>query len=142
MANTRNNPTEAPGWAFPRRVRRYRLRRGSVADPRAAVSAPWGAAGGFEGAVGAQWPHVVPDQPNELIALTHLDDGQVQNEFWLRGTPTTAGRPFERRLWAVFAFDDGTDRMTNERVFTEASTPPPTPPPTPSPSPTAAGRTP
>jgi hypothetical protein len=42
----------------------------------------------------------VPDQRNELIELTHLDDGQVQIVFWLRGTPTTSGKPFEVRLWA------------------------------------------
>jgi ketosteroid isomerase-like protein len=63
----------------------------------------------------------VPDQRNELIELRHLDDARVQIEFWLRGTPTTSGQPFEVRLWAIFAFDDD-DLMTNERVFTQ---PPP-----------------
>jgi hypothetical protein len=58
---------------------------------------------------------LVPDQRNELIELTHLDDGQVQVEFWLRGTPTGGG-PFELRLWAVFGFDDD-DLMTGERVY-------------------------
>ena len=57
-----------------------------------------------------------PDQRNELIELTHLDAQRVLIEFWLRGTPTTSGKPFERRLWAVFDFDDH-DLMTNERVF-------------------------
>lgn len=48
----------------------------------------------------------VPDQRNELIQLTDPDDDHVQIEFWLRGTPRSTGRPFEVRLWAVFAFDD------------------------------------
>ncbi|MBI2702433.1 MULTISPECIES: nuclear transport factor 2 family protein [Mycobacterium] len=64
---------------------------------------------------------VVPDQTNELIELTHLDDGQVQIEFWLRGTPTTATEPFEVRLWAVFGFDDS-DLITGERVFVQPPT--------------------
>lgn len=59
---------------------------------------------------------LVPDQTNELIELTHLDNGQVQIEFWLRGTPTTATEPFEVRLWAVFGFDES-DLITGERVF-------------------------
>ena len=68
---------------------------------------------------------VFPDQRNELIDLTHVDDGSVVIEFWLRGThlggeePT--GEAFEVRLWAAFAFDDG-DLMTCERVFTSAPT--------------------
>lgn len=67
---------------------------------------------------------IFPDQRNELIELTHHDDGSVIIEFWLRGTnlggdqPT--GKSFEVRLWAVFAFDD--DLMTSERVFTGAPT--------------------
>lgn len=64
---------------------------------------------------------LVPDQTNELIELTHLDDGQVQIEFWLRGTPTTATEPFEVRLWAVFGFDDA-DLITGERVFVQPPT--------------------
>ncbi|MBX9979843.1 MAG: hypothetical protein CK429_22810 [Mycobacterium sp.] len=64
---------------------------------------------------------LVPDQTNELIELTHLDDGQVQIEFWLRGTPTTATEPFEVRLWAVFGFDDS-DLITGERVFVQPPT--------------------
>lgn len=60
----------------------------------------------------------VPDQRNELIELTHLEDGAVQIEFWLRGTPVSTGRPFERRLWAIFDFADD-DLMINERVFLE-----------------------
>jgi len=59
---------------------------------------------------------LVPAQTNELIELTHLDNGQVQIEFWLRGTPTTATEPFEVRLWAVFGFDES-DLITGERVF-------------------------
>jgi ketosteroid isomerase-like protein len=64
---------------------------------------------------------LVPDQTNELIELTHLDDGQVQIEFWLRGTPTTAAEPFEVRLWAVFGFDES-DLITGERVFVQPPT--------------------
>ena len=63
----------------------------------------------------------VPDQRNELIELTHLDDDMVQIEFWLRGTPTTTGDPFEFRLWAIFTFDDR-DSMTNERVYADVPT--------------------
>ena len=40
---------------------------------------------------------VVPDQRNELIELVHLADDQVLIHFWLRGTPTTTGRPSKRR---------------------------------------------
>ena len=63
----------------------------------------------------------VPDQRNELIALTHLDDAHVQIEFWLRGTPKPSGTPFEVRLWAVYDFDRD-DLMTNERVYTKPPT--------------------
>jgi ketosteroid isomerase-like protein len=63
----------------------------------------------------------VPDQRNELIELTDVDDDHVQIEFWLRGTPRRTGRPFAVRLWAVFAFDVD-DLMTGERVYRE---PPP-----------------
>ena len=63
----------------------------------------------------------VPDQRNELIELTHLDDRRTMIEFWLRGTPVKSGRPFERRLWAIFDFDD--DLMVDERVFVEPPTP-------------------
>lgn len=64
---------------------------------------------------------VVPDQRNELIELTHLDDELTQIEFWLRGTPTASAKQFEVRLWAVYTFDDD-DLMTNERVYTELPT--------------------
>ena len=64
---------------------------------------------------------LVPDQRNELIELTHVDDDRVRIEFWLRGTPTTTGKPFEIRLWAVYDFD-GDDLMTNERVYAAAPT--------------------
>ena len=79
MTNTKNTPIEALERAFPMRVRRYRLRRGSGGDGLAAggegierdlemlqdctvsliterrVSAPWGLAGGAAGAVGENW---------------------------------------------------------------------------------------
>jgi ketosteroid isomerase-like protein len=64
---------------------------------------------------------VVPDQRNELIRLVHVDDVHVLIEFWLRGTPTTSGTPFEVRLWAVYDFDDE-DLMTNERVYASEPT--------------------
>ena len=60
----------------------------------------------------------VPDQTNELIELTHLDDGDVLIEFWLRGTPAATGDPFEVRLWAVFGFDEA-DLITGERVYAQ-----------------------
>jgi ketosteroid isomerase-like protein len=64
---------------------------------------------------------VVPDQRNELIELTHIDGDHVLIEFWLRGTPTTSGKPFEIKLWAVYDFDDD-DLMTNERVYVDRPT--------------------
>jgi hypothetical protein len=93
---------------------RYELPDGTVIDGRDAVMRYW-----VEGRT------VFPDQRNELIGLTHHDDGSVVIEFWLRGThlggdePT--GESFEVRLWAAFAFDDD-DLMTNERVFTSPPT--------------------
>ena len=86
---------------------RYELPDGTVYDGAHDVLRYW-----IEGRT------LVPDQRNELIELTHFDDGQVGIEFWLRGTPTTTGKPFEVRLWAVFGFDDS-DLMTGERVFVE-----------------------
>ena len=86
---------------------RYELPDGSVIDGAPDVMQYW-----IDGRT------LVPDQRNELIELTHLDDGQVQIEFWLRGTPTT-GNPFEVRLWAVFGFDDA-DLITGERVYAQA----------------------
>lgn len=65
---------------------------------------------------------LVPDQRNELIELTHLDNDQVQIEFWLRGTPINATEPFELRLWALFGFDDD-DLITGERVYPQPPTP-------------------
>jgi ketosteroid isomerase-like protein len=66
-----------------------------------------------------------PDQRNELIELTHHDDGTVVIEFWLRGThlggDRATGRSFEVRLWAAFDFD-ADDLMTSERVFTSPPT--------------------
>lgn len=79
MTNTRNTPIEALERAFPLRVLRYRLRRGSGGAGRSAggegierdlqvledatvsliterrVSQPWGLAGGEPGAVGENW---------------------------------------------------------------------------------------
>src|SRR5438046_948161 len=79
FTNTRNTPIEALERAFPMRVRRYRLRRGSggaglhsggdgierdvqmLADVTVSliterrVSQPWGLAGGEPGAVGENW---------------------------------------------------------------------------------------
>jgi len=89
---------------------RYELPDGTVHDGADAVMRYW-----IEGRT------VVPDQRNELIELTHRDDGSVQIEFWLLGTPTTTGKPFEIRLWALFGFDDD-DLMTSERVFVHAPT--------------------
>jgi ketosteroid isomerase-like protein len=84
---------------------RYELPDGTVIDGADDVMQYW-----LEGRT------LVPDQRNELIELTHLDDGRVQIEFWLRGTPAATGEPFEVRLWAVFGFDDN-DLMTGERVY-------------------------
>jgi len=64
---------------------------------------------------------VVPDQRNELIELTHLDDVHVLIEFWLRGTPSATGERFEVRLWAIYDFDDA-DLITNERVYRQRPT--------------------
>ena len=89
---------------------RYELPDGTVVDGHDAVLRYW-----VEGRT------LVPDQHNELIELTHLDDGGVLIEFWLRGTPTTTARPFEVRLWAAFAFD-ADDLMTSERVFASQPT--------------------
>jgi hypothetical protein len=91
---------------------RYELPDGKVIDGRDAVMRYW-----VEGRT------VYPDQRNELIELSHCDDGCVVIEFWLRGTQLGGDRPtgksFEARLWAAFSFDDD-DLMTSERVFTRA----------------------
>ncbi|WP_083041818.1 nuclear transport factor 2 family protein [Mycobacterium asiaticum] len=84
---------------------RYELPDGTVFDGADEVMQYW-----LDGRT------MVPDQTNELIELTHLDDGDVQIEFWLRGTPATTGEPFEVRLWAIFGFDDA-DLITGERVY-------------------------
>jgi len=84
---------------------RYELPDGRVIDGHDDVMRYW-----LEGR------RLVPDQRNELIELTHVDDRRTMIEFWLRGTPTTTGMPFEVRLWAVYDFDDR-DLMTNERVY-------------------------
>jgi ketosteroid isomerase-like protein len=90
---------------------RYELPDGRVFDGRDDVLRYW-----VDGRT------IVPDQRNELIELTHPDDDNVQIEFWLRGTPTTTGEPFEVRLWALFTFDDD-DLIANERVYTSPPTP-------------------
>jgi hypothetical protein len=64
----------------------------------------------------------VPDQRNELIEMSHPDDGHVLIEFWLRGTPRSTGTPFEVRLWAEFGFDED-DLITGERVYRERPAP-------------------
>ena len=94
---------------------RYELPDGTVIDGREDVMRYW-----VEGRT------TVPDQRNELIELTHHDDGSVVIEFWLRGThlggEAPTGKSFEVRLWAAFSFDDD-DLMTGERVFTSPPTP-------------------
>ncbi len=89
---------------------RYELPDGRVVDGHDAVMEYW-----VEGRT------VVPDQRNELVELTHLDEERVLIRFWLRGTPTTTGEPFETTLWALYDFD-GEDLMTNERVYLDEPT--------------------
>jgi hypothetical protein len=89
---------------------RYELPDGRVIDGRDDVMRYW-----IEGRT------IVPDQRNELIELRHLDETHVLINFWLRGTPTTTGRPFEVALWALYDFDDD-DLMTNERVYVDVPT--------------------
>ena len=89
---------------------RYELPDGTVIDGHDDVARYW-----LEGRVD------VPDQRNELIELTHVDDENTQIEFWLLGTPKATGKAFRVRLWALFRFDDE-DLMTNERVYREAPT--------------------
>lgn len=88
MTNTKNTPVEALERAYPMRVLRYRLRRGSGGAGAAAggegierdlqvledctvsliterrVSQPWGLAGGGPGAVGENW--LLPGGEEEL----------------------------------------------------------------------------
>ncbi len=89
---------------------RYELPDGRVVDGHDAVMKYW-----VEGRT------VVPDQRNELVELTHLDEERVLIRFWLRGTPTTTGKPFETTLWALYDFDQD-DLMTNERVYLDKPT--------------------
>jgi len=89
---------------------RYELPDGRVIDGRDDVMEYW-----VEGRA------LVPDQRNELITLEHVDDSRVLIEFWLRGSPTTSGQPFELRLWALYDFDSA-DLMTNERVYADRPT--------------------
>jgi steroid delta-isomerase-like uncharacterized protein len=69
-----------------------------------------------------------PDQRNEVHSLRQADDAVIV-EFDLLGThrgpflgfePT--GREFRCRMAALFEFEDGTDRITCERVYFDAST--------------------
>lgn len=64
----------------------------------------------------------IPDQRNQLISLEICDGGQVLLHFFLRGTPEGARDSFERKIWAVFDFDDD-DLMTNERVYIDRPSP-------------------
>jgi hypothetical protein len=93
---------------------RYELPDGKVIDGRDEVMRYW-----------HDSRAIVPDQRNELIELTHHDDGSVIIEFWLRGTHLGGAKPtgkaFEVRLWAAFTFDDH-DLITAERVFTTRPT--------------------
>jgi len=89
---------------------RYELPDGRVVDGADDVMRYW-----IEGRT------LVPDQRNELIELTHVDDAHVLIKFWLRGTPSTTGEAFEIVLWALYDFD-GDDFMTNERVYTNDPT--------------------
>ena len=89
---------------------RYELPDGRVIDGHDEVMQYW-----IEGRTS------VPDQRNELIALEHVDESRVLIEFWLRGTPTASGQPFELTLWALYDFDDD-DLMINERVYTDRPT--------------------
>lgn len=89
---------------------RYELPDGRVIDGHDEVMRYW-----LEGRA------LVPDQRNELIRLTHVDDDRVMIEFWLRGTPKPTGKPFEVRLWAVYDFGRD-DLMTNERVYAQSPT--------------------
>lgn len=89
---------------------RYELPDGRVIDGADDVMRYW-----------TEGRRIVPDQRNELIELTHVDDDRVRIEFWLRGTPPTTGRTFEVRLWAVYDFDH-CDLITNERVYATAPT--------------------
>jgi steroid delta-isomerase-like uncharacterized protein len=69
-----------------------------------------------------------PNQRNEIHSMRHCDDAVVV-EFDLLGThrgeflgfaPT--GRDFRCRMAAFFVFEDGTDRITCERIYFDAST--------------------
>ena len=62
---------------------RYELPDGTVIDGNDDVERYW-----LEGRTD------VPDQRNELIELTHVDDGHTQIEFWLLGTPKASGKAF------------------------------------------------
>lgn len=89
---------------------RYELPDGRIIDGADAVLRYW-----------VEGRKQVPDQRNELVELTHIDETHVQIRFWLRGTPTTTQEPFAALLWAVYDFDD-LDLMTNERVYTSPPT--------------------
>jgi len=64
-----------------------------------------------------------PDQRNELVSLRSADDAVVveldllgTHLGELRGVPAT-GKTFRSRMAAIFVFEDGTDRITCERVY-------------------------
>ena len=92
---------------------RYELPGGEVIEGRDDVMAYW-----VNGRAN------MPDQRNELIAITHHDECVVL-EFWLRGTPPASdggqAKGFEVKLWAIFDFDED-DLMTNERVYPQPPT--------------------
>lgn len=90
---------------------RYELPDGTVHDGSDEVRAYWLAGRA-----------AIPDQRNELISLEICEGGQVLLHFYLRGTPADRDHSFERKLWAVFDFDDD-DLMTNERVYLERPAP-------------------
>ena len=66
---------------------------------------------------------VVPDQTNELISM-HSAGNAVIVEFWLLGTVTGrfADHPIRARMCAVFEFEEGSDRITCERVYWDRQT--------------------
>ena len=64
-----------------------------------------------------------PDQRNELVSLRSTDDAVVveldllgTHLGELRGQAPTGGT-FRSRMAAIFVFEDGTDRITCERVY-------------------------
>jgi steroid delta-isomerase-like uncharacterized protein len=69
-----------------------------------------------------------PDQRNEVHSMRHADDAVIV-EFDLLGTHDgpflgfdATGEEFRCRMCAFFVFEDGTDRITIERIYFDAST--------------------